>query len=287
MTLPSSYIELSLLQRSRPRSDAFAAELFFVACGFSAQDVVRTKSRGTVGASVYVSSGQKANSVRRAFEAFKPRGWRWRERVLSPEDWFTKWQTAYAISPLGKKFTVVPYWQKERFKGKRLPVYIDPKGHFGSGTHETTRIVVALMERFEGKFDAFLDAGTGTGILLVVAAHLGAVRVAGFDEDPGALVSARANLAYNCVKGTLRRHDVNEEKGQYDLVAANLISNCLVGAQKALARSVKKGGVLAVSGIEKRNFKWFLKNFRPPGLRKIAVISGRGWCGAAYRREGI
>ncbi len=245
------------------------------------------KSRGTVGASVYVSSGQKAVSVRRAFEALKPRGWRWRERALSPEDWFTKWQTAYTISPLGKKFTVVPYWQKERFKGTRLPVYIDPKGQFGSGTHETTRIAVALMERFSGKFKTFLDAGTGTGILMVVAARLGASDVAGFDEDPDALLSAKANLVHNRVKGILRRHDVNDGKGKYDLVAANLISNCLVGAQKALARSVKPGGVLVVSGIEKRNFRWFLKNFRPAGLHKIAVIAGRGWCGAAYRCKGL
>lgn len=278
----ASYIELALYKRAV--RDTTPAEVFFSACGFGPQSLVRVGRRGSSGIAVYVKPGGQAAKIRRAFERFGPRGWKLRERLLEPADWFTKWQSTFKIAPIGRRFTIVPCWQKEKFKGKRLPIYIDPQGQFGSGMHETTRVVVGLMERLEGRFADFLDAGTGTGILMVAAARLGASKVSGFDEDPAAVASARANLAHNGVKGRLYRQDVRGEGGKYTLVAANLISSVLVDAQGALARAVADGGHLVVSGIERRNFAGFLREFRPQGLRRVTAVRGRGWCGALYRR---
>lgn len=256
-------------------------------CGADASAIVRSETGRSVKLSVYLPEGAPARGFLRRLRAARPAGWTLGAKALAEADWLTKWQTTYRIGPMGRTFAVVPLWHKSRYRGARRPVYIDPKAAFGSGTHETTRIVVGLLETLEGRFDGFLDAGTGTGVLLVVAARLGARKMTGIDEDTAALATARANLRHNRITGArLLRADVrlSAHRGRYDVVAANLISHTLVEARHRLAVCVRKGGYLALSGIEKRHFGWFVAHFKVPGLVRVRSVRGRTWAGALYRR---
>lgn len=276
------------LRATAPAPDALAAaQEALRSCGADPSGIVRSETGRTTKLSVYLPGGSPARAFARRLRTLRPAGWTLGAKALTEADWLTKWQRTYRIGPMGRTFAVVPLWLKSRYRGRRRPVYIDPKAAFGSGTHETTRIVVELLETLEGRFDRFLDAGTGTGVLLVAAARLGARRMTGIDEDAAALATARANLRHNRITGArLLRADVrlSAHRGRYDVVAANLISHTLVEARHRLAACVRKGGYLALSGIEKRHFGWFLAHFKAEGLVRVRSVRGRTWAGALYRR---
>lgn len=287
MSRAAALTELSL-RAAAPGADAIlAAQEALRACGADPSEIVRSQTGRTIKLSAYRPAGLKTRAFERRLRAARPAGWTLGIKALGEADWLTKWQRTYRISPMGGTFSVVPLWLKSRYRGRRRPVYIDPKAAFGSGTHETTRIVVGLLETLEGRFDTFLDAGTGTGVLLVAAARLGARKMTGIDEDPAALKTARANLRHNRITGArLLRADVrlSAHRGRYDVVAANLISHTLVEARHRLAACVSPGGYLVLSGIEKRHFGWFLRHFKVRGLARVRSVRGRTWAGALYRR---
>ncbi|MCG3176760.1 MAG: Ribosomal protein L11 methyltransferase [Candidatus Omnitrophica bacterium] len=277
------------LAASAPTPEAVAtAQSALRAAGAALTEIVRTETGRTQRLVVYRRRGRPALRMLRSLSAVRPPGWRLESRGLRQADWLTKWQSAYRPGPMGRTFTVVPLWlRNKRRADHRRPVYIDPQAAFGSGTHETTRIVVGLMEGLEGRFHSCLDVGTGTGVLLVVASRLGAKRLVGVDEDAAALRTARLNLRHNGVPSARLLHgDIRlaGPRGPYDLVAANLLSRTLIEARRRLVCCVRPGGYLAVSGIERRSFEAFLEAFRTTGLRRIRSLRGRRWAGALYRR---
>ncbi|MBP9866394.1 MAG: 50S ribosomal protein L11 methyltransferase, partial [Candidatus Omnitrophica bacterium] len=212
-------------------------------------------------------------------------------RSLGPKDWRDRWQLYFHTMPLGRKFTIVPVWESQQFKESplsgRRPLFLDPCGAFGSGAHETTRLMIRMMEPLEGKFDSFLDIGTGTGILAAAAAKLGACRVVGIDIEPASAAAARRNFKLNGGRdGVFRAEDIqtSSKRAVYDVVAANFISADLVTCQKAIMKHVGPKGVLLLSGISLRNLPVFLRTFKTPGFRKVRLFRGRSWAGLIYRR---
>jgi len=144
------------------------------------------------------------------------------------------------------------------------------------------------MEGLEGRFPRFLDLGTGTGILSILARHLGAGPIQGTDLDPGSVKTARFNIRQNRVRGAvMSRDDLAHPKlrGHFDLVAANMISKILLENRAQILRFVKPGGWLAVTGISTGNFPGFLKAFGGAPLRRVRVIRGRSWGAVLYQRK--
>ncbi|HQB94835.1 MAG TPA: 50S ribosomal protein L11 methyltransferase [Candidatus Omnitrophota bacterium] len=217
------------------------------------------------------------------------RGFHVRGRSLAPGDWFYKWRETCRVMTAGRKFLIVPAWRKApRTRSKRIPVILDPGSAFGTGGHETTQLMVRLMEGLEGRFRSFLDAGTGSGVLAIVAAKLGAVIVAGFDNDAMSVKIAAKNYRVNgCEGGRFFRASLGKlpAVGRFDLVGANLLSKTLLEYRSRLIDRLAPGGYLAVSGIAKRHFPDFRKRFATPRLRLLKVMTGRSWASALYRRR--
>ena len=133
-----------------------------------------------------------------------------------------------------------------------LVIVIDPSTGFGTGHHETTRLCLSLLQSFELAGRGVIDVGTGSGVLAIAAAKLGASSVVAFDEDPEALRNARENVARNDVSS---RVDVQEaELGTFrgkaaDVVVANLTGAVIQKYARELAALVSPGGRLIVSGF--------------------------------------
>lgn len=133
-----------------------------------------------------------------------------------------------------------------------LVIVIDPSTGFGTGHHETTRLCLSLLQSFELVGRAVIDVGTGSGVLAIAAATLGASSVVAFDEDPEALRNARENVARNDLSS---RIDVQEaELGTFpgnaaDVVVANLTGAVIQKHARRLADLVAPGGRLIVSGF--------------------------------------
>ncbi len=217
-----------------------------------------------------------------------------RSKFISYANWAEKWKEDYEIQTLGKCFVVVPAWRLKEYRAEkyrgRIPVVIDPLSAFGSGEHETTRLVTRMMETLKGRFESFLDVGTGTGILSVFAAHLGARRIMGFDCDKPSAECAQFNFDKNIsfsVESKFQCLQLSRSKikGEFDLVTANINSHILENFRNEIVRSAKKGGWVLVSGILRQTYRSFRENFDGKDLKCQKVLHGRRWVSVLYRKQ--
>lgn len=133
-------------------------------------------------------------------------------------------------------------------------IELDPGMAFGTGTHPSTRLCLLGLGDEIKPGDAVFDIGTGSGILAIAAAKLGASHVDAVDVEPVAVRSARENASRNCVGGLIQIEEGSAGPdqpitGQYDLVLANIIARVLIEIADGVAAAVKPGGTLVLAGI--------------------------------------
>lgn len=238
--------------------------------------------------SIYVNSLVQARMIQRRLEALKLHHISIQIKSLSEEDWQDRWKTDLKPFHLTKQFDVVPAWWKDRDRPTAAtPSYIDTALAFGTGLHETTRFVTELIEQCRGRFESFLDIGTGTGILSIVALHCGAQRLEAMDINRDCLKTAKANLRLNGyhLKNFLRA-DIRtfREKKQYDFIAANLFTQDLIEAGKKIISLVKPGKYLAVSGISIDHLPLFKRAFAKFPLKCLKIKKGKAWVAVLYKK---
>ncbi len=295
MSLSSTLIEVTLSFVSQKRELEFSLIQFLKDSKFLRQEIVQTRDGCYNQLRVYVSKQMRA---RRLENDLKKIGCfshvLFQCRLLSRHDWADKWKEDYHIQALGKRFVIVPTWRRKEFNSKkfkrRVPVWIDPLSAFGSGEHETTQLIVRQIERLSNRFESFLDIGTGTGILSIVAKHCGATRILGFDRDKPSAECARMNFNINGLE-TGQTSFVRAElsgfayKPLFDLVCANINSHILESYRKEIVRSASVGGWVLVSGILKETYISFRENFDGPDLRCLKILKGRRWVSVLYKKQ--
>lgn len=169
------------------------------------------------------------------------------------EDWAESWKQYYQPIPLGR-VTIVPAWQTYTARPDEVIVRMDPGMAFGTGTHETTRLVLRLLEDEIRGGERVVDVGTGSGILAICASKLGAEYCAAYDIDPVAVRVARENVRDNgcdnvtCAVSDLTR-DVDLSGGRYDLCVANIVADIIIRMAPDVGRCLTDNGRLIVSGI--------------------------------------
>lgn len=171
---------------------------------------------------------------------------------ISEQNWGENWKKFFKPLRVGSRLIVKPPWTRIRLEKDEIPIEITPGMAFGTGTHGTTRLCMeALEKRLKKKNLSVLDAGTGSGILAIAAARLGAEDVLGIDIDALAVEIARENVGRNGVsqKVRIRKARIGEIRKKFDLVVANLDFKSLKRTRIALIRRLKEEGVLILSGI--------------------------------------
>jgi ribosomal protein L11 methyltransferase len=176
--------------------------------------------------------------------------------VISPvgeQDWIATWKASATPLRVTPRLTIVPSWWAYHTEPGEQVVVLDPGMAFGTGHHETTRMCLELIDERLALGDAptVLDLGTGSGILAIAAATLGAGQVAAADIDPVARNTAEENVRGNAVSATVTVVDGDEAwtRGPYDLVAANLTAEDLVVLLPRIAGVLAPGGTAILSGI--------------------------------------
>lgn len=204
---------------------------------------------------------------------------------IQRENWAESWKRHFKPLAIGNSLLVKPSWIKQQPKRGQAVVVLDPGLSFGTGQHPTTLFCLRelVRRRRPGKAQAFLDIGTGSGILAIAAAKLGYAPVHAFDYDPESVRVARGNAKLNGVEKKLRiaRKDLTKlprkSLRSYDVACANLISTLLMAEAKRIGSHVKSAGHLVVAGILKQEFLEVERAFSALGFKLVARKSGREW----------
>ncbi len=170
---------------------------------------------------------------------------------VNEEDWENNWKKYYKPIKVGEKVVIKPIWEKYDKKPDEVIVELDPGMAFGTGSHETTRMCIKALERHVKTDSIVFDIGTGSGILSIAAAKLGAKNTIGVDLDPVAVDSARQNVSYNDISNIeILYGDLMEViKGKANIVIANIMADIIIFLTDQVKSFIVCGGYFISSGI--------------------------------------
>lgn len=180
-------------------------------------------------------------------------GERWPARVthVVGDDWRDGWRAHFKPLRVGRRLVIRPSWEPFAAAAEDVVLTLDPGGAFGTGTHESTRLALALLEDVLPPDAPTLDVGCGSGILSIAALRLGSGPVLAVDVDPAAVEATGDNARANGVQDRLRAETTPIESvtGRFPLVLANIEAHVLVPLSAPIAARVAEGGLLVLSGI--------------------------------------
>ena len=209
------------------------------------------------------------------------------QQTFAEEDWAENWKKAFKPLRLGSHMLVKPGWADcEVLPGDRV-IEIDPGMAFGTGTHETTGMCVELVEKYVSPGVNAIDVGTGTGILAIAAAHMGARDVLAIDIDRVAVRVAKENVRINGFENTIRCQagDLLENVDEVaDVVIANIIADVIIMIAAPVKAHIREGGVFICSGISAERRQDVLDALNAAGYEVLDVCDRGGWCAMAARR---
>ncbi|WP_298837830.1 50S ribosomal protein L11 methyltransferase [Clostridium sp.] len=170
---------------------------------------------------------------------------------VNEEDWENNWKKYYKPLKVGEKIVIKPIWEQYNENPGEIIVQLDPGMAFGTGSHETTRMCIKALERYVDDSSTVFDIGTGSGILAITAAKLGAKKTVGVDLDPVAVDSAKQNVSYNDIDNIeILYGDLLEVvKGKANIVIANIMADIIIFLTDQVKEIITKGGYFISSGI--------------------------------------
>lgn len=203
------------------------------------------------------------------------------EHILRSEDWLDSLKKHFGILEIGENFIIQPSWIYQPLPAStRTIIHLDPGAAFGTGLHPTTRLCILTLERYLKPGMTVLDLGTGSGILAIAAAKLGAAEVLAFDIDPIAVKVARSNIRINNVndhilvrRGTLSIRNRRKYSGNFNIALANITSRAISDLAQGFSRVLTPGGRLIASGIHSQGLdevliKLSLNNITPESIHQ-------------------
>jgi len=209
------------------------------------------------------------------------------QKTFAEEDWAENWKKSFKPFKLGNHMLIKPGWcECEVSEGDKV-IEIDPGMAFGTGTHETTGMCVELVEKYVRPGMSAIDVGTGTGILAIAAAHMGAGDVLATDIDRVAVRVAAENIRINGFEGRIRcmAGDLLENVAeQADIVIANIIADVIIMMAAPVKAHIKDGGMFICSGISKERKQDVLDALEDAKYKVLDVCEKGGWCAIAAEK---
>ena len=196
------------------------------------------------------------------------------------EDWENNWKQYFHVMPIGEKLLIRPLWETAGDTDRKV-LSIEPGLAFGTGTHDTTRLCLEVLEKYAGENKTVLDIGCGSGILSIAALLLGAEKAVGVDIDELAVKTAKENGEINgfsepeftVLKGNL----VDKVSGTYDIVVANIVADVIILFCENVARFMKDDSVFITSGIIDTRENDVLAAFDKYGFKVKERYANGGW----------
>jgi ribosomal protein L11 methyltransferase len=197
------------------------------------------------------------------------------------EEWATAWKQYYHPVKISDKFTIVPTWEDYTpVHSDELIIELDPGMAFGTGTHPTTVLCIQSLERTVSQGDRIVDVGTGSGVLSIASAKLGAATVEALDLDEVAVNVAKSNIKLNKVDNVVKVRQNNlldGVEGEADIIVANILAEVILRFIDDAHRLVKKDGYFISSGIIQQKKEDVKEAILKAGFTIEEIITMEDW----------
>lgn len=204
------------------------------------------------------------------------------------QDWNSEWKKYFRSQKVGQRIWISPPWDKPTVSNEEILLIIDPQMAFGTGTHETTQLVIIALEKYIREGFKVLDAGTGSGILAILAKKLGAGYTLGFDIDQYAIDNAKHNAVLNNISDIdfLIGNQKVIPQNNFNIILANINQQILIEMISILVDHLASQGILILSGILKTDKKKML-SIVPSGLKMLEDLQKDGWLAIVLKKQKI
>jgi len=210
--------------------------------------------------------------------------------IVDEKEWADAWKAYFNVTRITDKIVIKPDWREFDPAPDDIVIHLDPGMAFGTGTHPTTSMCIQMIQQFLLPGSKFLDVGTGSGILMVAAARLGAKQMAGIDTDEVAVEISKKNLEKNRVNPLLYTLDCTTldltPKKTYDLIAANIIAQVIVDIMQDLKARMAPKGIAILSGIIRERKPDITAALKKNSLTSIHETDDGEWVGLAVKHSG-
>jgi ribosomal protein L11 methyltransferase len=264
-----------------------AARRFLRAAGVPAAEIVESVDEDSRHCLWYPHLKETALKLKKYLEPVLNPALRITVRTLRSADWQTKWQRYFKPFSLSPGARVIPVWCQKKTTARAGDIILDPGMAFGTGLHPTTRAMAGFIASRKGAFKEFLDVGTGTGILSIVAARNGARKIWAVDISADSITAARRNFRLNacrCDHSSAVDFGLFSRPGSFDFVAANILAEPLIAWRDKLVARVRPGGYLALSGIWHEAEARLRKRFESREFVAVSHVKKDGWVAILYQR---
>jgi len=206
---------------------------------------------------------------------------------IDEEVWAESWKTYFNPEKITDRIVVKPTWRDYEPGPDEVVLEIDPGMAFGTGTHPTTAMCVHHIERRLQPGSTFLDIGTGSGILMLAAAAMGAKTLLGTDKDEIAVRIAGENMQQNHIDpgryGFLVDNLGHGVSGRYDFITANILSEVILILLDTIHEKLRKGGILVCSGVITENEPLVTDKMQTAGYEILEVMTRQEWVSIVCR----
>jgi len=200
---------------------------------------------------------------------------------IDEQEWGTAWRKHYKTLRVGNCLIIKPAWEDYEAMAGQVVIEIDPGMAFGTGQHATTRLCLLAFETYLRPGMMVLDLGTGSGILAIAAAKLGASPVLALDINPAVVVIARSNVEANGVAGVVTVEQGTLPQGAkgkiFDLVAANITADVIGELSHPLSKCLKPRGILIAGGFTEERLEEVVERLDQVGMKTMEVLAEEQW----------
>lgn len=235
----------------------------------------------------------RIQTLRQEIKALESRGVNTAPAVLTTaelqdEDWSDTWKQYFHTEKPGERVVIKPTWEEYEPKDDEVVIELDPGAAFGTGTHATTSMCIRQLEKLVKPGMTVFDVGTGSGILSIISAKLGAKNIQAVDYDDSVLKIIEENLEQNNVQDiiSVAQSDLMQNvHGKAELVIANIIADIIIRLFDQLDEHLEQGGTLLTSGIIEDRIEDVLAAAEAHGYGVVERLENKGWACITFKRK--
>ena len=200
-------------------------------------------------------------------------------------NWNEEWEKSREVIRISNRFVIKPTFKNYTPQKDEIVLTIDPKMSFGTGEHQTTKLVMKFLEKLVKKNDRVLDVGSGTGILSIASVKLGAIYAVAVDNDELCFDNCKENCDLNQVSDKIKIlcGEINDvEENDFDIVIANIQKNVLIEIAQQIKSKLKKNGIVILSGLLKEDEPDITRRYSSLGLIKKELQTLDEWIALVF-----